>query len=408
MTKRCPKCSMNCCKASRLSGIAAVLFAAAMLGVPAAYAAPHRPDRDDAVLERLSPAVVALRQLRGTRVAVATPELSTALADARHYIELGRTWSDPRAYGYAQAALGSWWTAEPAPAKVLVLRAHILQFRHEFDAALVQLASALRSEPFDADAWLLLASIEQVRGNVRAARSACLKLIPIADPLVGAGCAALTAVLSGRSQQGEQLLAQALTRPTAASPSERAWAWTTLAELRARRGDATAAEDAFLAALKLAPDDVYARAAYADLLLDQQRPRDVRTLLGDDPAQADATLLRAAIAARSNADTDADALEQNIARRFAEARARGDQTHLREQARFALELQHDARHALDLAQRNFAVQREPADARVLLESALAANDEAAAQPALDWLRETGIDVVQLDALARRASTGAPQ
>jgi len=71
---------MNCCKASRLSGIAAVLFAAAMLGVPAAYAAPHRPDRDDAVLERLSPAVVALRQLRGTRVAVATPELSTAVA----------------------------------------------------------------------------------------------------------------------------------------------------------------------------------------------------------------------------------------------------------------------------------------------------------------------------------------
>ena len=62
--------------------------------------------------------------------------------------------------------------------------------------------------------------------------------------------------------------------------------------------------------------------------------------------------------------------------------------------------------ALDLARRNFTVQREPADARVLLETALAADDAAAAQPALAWMRETGIGSVQLDALARRATTGA--
>jgi len=384
------------------AGRAAVVIAAALLGATPAAAAPHRPDSDDIVLERLSPAVVALRQLRGERATAADVTLADALANARRYIELGQTYSDPRAYGYAQAALGLWWSMNPAPHEVLVMRARILQFRHEFDAALAQLEPALKSDQFDADAWLLFANIQQVRGNVRGARAACLKLIPIADPLIGTTCAASTAALGGRSRQAEQLLARALTEPTGASASERAWAWTTLAETRARLGQTAGAEVAFKRALALAPNDVYTHAAYADLLLDLNRPRDVRALLDADVAQADATLLRLAIAAQLNADSDADALSESLSQRFAEARARGDQTHQREQARFALAVRRDPARALALARSNFAAQREPADARILLECAIAAGDAQAAQPALDWLHDTGIDAPQLLVLAQRA------
>jgi Tfp pilus assembly protein PilF len=369
---------MICSQASKRAGVAAALLAAATLFASAAAAAPYRPGSDDAVLERLAPAVIALRKLRGSDAAVAQLNLPDALSAARHYIELGRTYSDPRAYGYAQAALGTWWTADPAPAELLVMRARILQFHHDFDGALAQLEAALKIDQFNADAWLLFASIEQVRGNIRASRAACLKLIPIADPLIGATCAATTAALGGHSRQGQQLLAHALTQPSSTIGPERAWAWTTLAEMRAHGGDTDAAEAAFRQALALAPDDVYARAAYADLLLDENRLHEVRDLLGIDPAQADATLLRTAIAARRSADADAAALAGNMAQRFTEARERGDRTHLREQARFALEVEQDAARALDLAQRKFSVQREPADARVLLEAALAANDRLAA------------------------------
>jgi len=402
------KRSMFCCNATKGLGIAAAWFAAAMLLSAAVSASPRRPDSDDVVLERLSPAIVALRQLRRTAAMPAAASLTQALANARHYIEIGQTYSDPRAYGYAQAALGTWWTADPAPARLLVMRARILQFRHEFDAALAQLEPALKSDQFDPDAWLLFAGIEQVRGNVRAARAACLKLIPITDPLVGATCAASTAALIGRTQEAEQLLAHALTQPTGSSAAEQTWAWTTLAELRVRHLDAAAAEDAFRQALALTHDDVYARAAYADFLLDENRPRDVCNLLGNDGGQADVTLLRAAIAAQRNGDANAAALRETLAQRFAEARQRGDRTHLREQARFALEVEHDVARALELAQQNFIVQREPADARVLLDSALAAGKPQAAQPALDWLRETGIDAPRLQSLAQRARTGAQE
>lgn len=382
------------------SGFIAAALAAAMLpAIFPVFAAPRVPTDDGVAVERLPPAFLALRR-RGT-VPSAAPQatLEDALVNARRYIELGQTYSDPRAYGYAQSALGKWWSMDPAPPEVLVMRARILQFRHEFSAALIQLEAALRTDQFNPDAWLLFASIAQVQGNVHAARSACLKLIPIADPLVGATCAASTAALGGHSDSAESLLDKALHDISAASPAERCWAWTTLAEIRERNDDAAGAERAFDAALQLSPDDVYTRAAYADLLLDLNRPGEVRSLLRD-PANADALLLRAAIAAQRDQAPDAAQLRKNLAERFAEAHARGDETHLREQARFALEVEHDATRALDLAQRNFRIQHEPADARVLLDAARAAGDAQAAKPAIEWLRSTGIVAPRLQQLAR--------
>ncbi|MGH8173494.1 MAG: hypothetical protein ACREPX_10110, partial [Rhodanobacteraceae bacterium] len=137
-----------------------------------------------------------------------------------------------------------------------------------------------------------------------------------------------------------------------------------------------------------------------DLLLDRGRPADARRALGD-ATQADALLLRAAIAAQRNHDPDAENLASDLAERFAEARARNDETHLREQARWQLDVEHDAPAALALARRNFGVQREPADARILLEAALAAGDADAAQPALDWLAKTRIDADVLAALVAK-------
>ena len=57
--------------------------------------------------------------------------------------------------------------------------------------------------------------------------------------------------------------------------------------------------------------------------------------------------------------------------------------------------------ALEVARRNWATQREPADARILLEAALAAGESAAAQPVLDWLDRTGLEHVRIEAAVDR-------
>jgi hypothetical protein len=112
---------------------------------------------------------------------------------------------------------------------------------------------------------------------------------------------------------------------------------------------------------------------------------------------SDSLLLRLTEAETSLKLPEAARHQRMMADRYAAARARGDTTHRAEEARFELRLRGDATSALQLAQQNYAVQREPRDARVLLEAAVAAKNPAAAQPVQDWLRRSGFE----DASTRR-------
>jgi hypothetical protein len=59
--------------------------------------------------------------------------------------------------------------------------------------------------------------------------------------------------------------------------------------------------------------------------------------------------------------------------------------HRREEARFRLAIENDAAAALALARDNWAVQREPADLRILIDVARAARDADALKIASDWV-----------------------
>lgn len=62
--------------------------------------------------------------------------------------------------------------------------------------------------------------------------------------------------------------------------------------------------------------------------------------------------------------------------------------------------------AVRLAADNYLVQKEPRDARVLLEAAVASKDAAAAQPARDWLTTSRFEDVRLRTLAQQVG-GTP-
>ena len=185
----------------------------------------------------------------------------------------------------------------------------------------------------------------------------------------------------------------------------RVWALTILGELAGQLGDAAAAEQHFRDALALGLHDPYLLGAYADLLLDHNRPAEVVALLAGEVG-IDPLLLRLTLAEQRQ---DAVALGEHVAllqARFEAARRRGDSVHLREEARFTLHLLERPGAALELARRNWARQREPADARILLEAALAAGEPAAARPVLDWLEATGLEHVRIKALADRLKQAA--
>jgi hypothetical protein len=367
-------------------------------------AEPFTPTDDLQVLERVSPRAgnPRARELAALRDAVQREprDAQAVVALVRRYTADALAEGDPRWMGYAQAALAPWWGEAAPPPAVRVQRAVVLQYEHRFADALADLDAALAAMPTDGEAWSWKAAIHMVRADYANARRACDGFAPLTTALIGSACTAYVDSLTGRAAEASRVLTAALEAAPQASREERLWALTRLAEIDERRGDVAATERSYRVAVALQQPDVYLLAAYADFLLDRGRAGEVLTLLAEQ-GRADVLLLRLAIAARAAKDPRADAWTRELAARFDAARARGDDSHEKEESRFALTLQGDAKRALVLARANHDKQREPADARVLLEAALAARDKAAAQPVLQWMTENKVESVALAALAER-------
>jgi Tfp pilus assembly protein PilF len=378
----------------------------AVLLTCSAAAAPYIPSSGAQVLERLpgrfDPLQRELGRLRA-ELAANPSDLARASALAKRYIEQARRDGDPRYLGYAQAALKPWWTLprERAPGEVLVLRATLAQSTHDFAGALADLDEAVRRDSGNAQAWLTRATILQVTGDYAAARASCARLFGRGPDLVIQTCLASVGSLNGQAQASyEQLKRSLAARPDTPAPL-RAWAATLLAEMAERLGQYPAAESHFREALAADPEDTYLLAAYADFLLERGRARDVLPLL-EARTQADALLLRQALALSALGSPEAARQSAALGARFEAARRRGDTVHRREEARYALSLAGDPAEAVRLAKLNWTVQKEPADLRILARAASASGDPDAGRLVRDWLRHSKLEDRSLAPAGRRA------
>lgn len=364
-------------------------------------AAPRTPASDAEVLEKLPTRAGdnTARELSGLRAALLqTPTDETKATElAKRYFDLAMARGDPRYIGYADAVVQRFPGTRSAP--LLTLRGMLRQYRHDFAGALNDFDTALKQDPSYADAYAWRGAIFLVKADYAAAQQACDGLQRLARDVLASGCLGLTQAYGGQLKAGEQALQKAL--DLAGFPDNQLWLLTRLGEVAAWRGQPAQAEAHYRAALALGRDDVYLLAAWADFLLDAGQPAEVVKWL-QPWESADGLLLRLAEAETALQLPDAARHRQMLADRFTAARARGDTTHRAEEARFELRLRQDTKTALRLAVENYAVQREPRDARILLEAAIAAQDPASAQPARDWLRSSGFE----DARLRRLSQAA--
>ena len=345
------------------------------------FAKPYVPASDNEILERLpyragDPAQRELRRLNDALRAVPN-DVPLACDVARRHIEQGRATSDPRFYGYAQAALAPWWNQADAPVEVMVLRATLHQNQHRFDQALVDLNAVLKRNPKHAQARLTKAVVLQVRGEFGGAEAECRALSRIAEPVVTATCLAAAQSLNGELKSSYARLSR-LSEMPGVTPELRGWMLSYLADMATRLGDNQAAEKYFLDALGIDRDDRFTLAAYGDFLLDQKRPAEVLALLRGQE-RIDGLLLRIALAQRALNDRHWLNSRDLLAARFAAARLRGEQVHQREEARFTLSLLDQPNAALALALANWSVQKEPADAWLVLAAAQAAGQRDAAK-----------------------------
>lgn len=375
-----------------------------LLGALPVVAAPYVPQSDAQVLERLPfrPNDQIARELARLRGELRRDpgNLDAAVSLARRYYGLVSEEGDPRYLGYAQAALGPWWEMETPPVEVQVLRASLRQFRHDFAGAVSDLTQVIEREPTHKQALVLRAIIHIVQARYAPAKSDCQALRQAGDVLIGIGCEAMVDGLTGKAAQAYATLSDALANAPDTTPGMKLWVQIRIAELAQYSGRVDLAEAHFRQALALGITDTFLLAAYADLLLQQKRNAEVVALL-KDKSRSDVLLLRLVFAERALNLPSAKERESVLAARYAAAQLRGETVHQQEEARFALLVQGDAKKALSLARENWKAQREPRDAQIFLEAAIAANDAAAAQPVLQWLDESHFEERRLVDLGQR-------
>ena len=311
---------------------------------------------------------------------------------AQFYISQARATGDLRFLGYAEAVLSHWRSQSPPDPAILVLQATILQSRHSFEAALAELDEALRARPDDAQAWLTRATVLRVLGRYSEAGDACAQFARWADAGVSLICEQSIQGLTGHLEAAYATLAAQSTQGML--DAERAWRGSELGEMAVRLGHDADAERWFRDALAHSPNDFYVRAALADLLLRQRRSGEVLVLLKGQES-IEPLLLRLAIAQKQQGNQELARSTELLQAAFAAEAERGEPVHRREQARFLLEVQNRPQQALTVALANWAVQREPDDALVLVNAARAAGAPQRAAPALEFARTQGLRDVRI-------------
>jgi predicted Zn-dependent protease len=375
--------------------------------VTASDAAPYIPSNDATPLERLATNVSSSRERQAdaalrTMLARNPKNVEIATRAAQRYLSRARIESDPRLLGQAQAVLAPWWSLAEPPNAVLLMRATIRQSNHDFDNARSDLEQLVKRDPSNAQAWITLATVQQVSGDLNAATQSCKTLKPLTTALVSTTCLAAIDGSRGLASNAYEALSAVIASPNFATESMgvRTWALTLQAELAERVGRTSDAERLYRASLSLDPADVYTISMYSDFLIDAQRFNEVLTLI---PAttRADILLLRCAIAAKHASSTDATQIAEELTKRFAASTARGDRLHLREESRFTLAIKNAPTEALALALDNWRVQKEPLDARIALEAAVAAKQPKAVADVLAWLEANPLQSAKLTALVQQ-------
>lgn len=332
---------------------------------PADVSAAYVPSRDDEVLAQVMP-----------RVADAGSSPEAAADQAKQLIIASRkNGGDPRLLGRAQAVLAPWWNEASPPHDVRLMRATLKQSQHDFEGSLADLDALVKEDPSDAQAWLTRATVLQVLARYDEAMRSCGALVPLVSEETSTVCRAPLLALTGRSDEAVAEVGK-FNAP---------WAMSVKGELLRWRGDEAAAQVALQQALRADPDDSYTRLLLAESLRVSGKSSEVAALFAGRQLN-DAELLSVVLA--QNGAESAERAE--LAERIKASRARGETLHRREESRYALKVEGDAALALELAVENWKVQREPADAQVLLEAAKAAGDEKAAAPAVEWMKKTGV------------------
>jgi tetratricopeptide (TPR) repeat protein len=317
-------------------------------------------------------------------------DASVILNTAEVLIDQGRLDGNSEAVAAADTMLASMvGHTELAPA--LRLRAIAQQYLHNFDEALDLLDRTLAIDSQDASALLTRANILLVQGKLSEAQKACQSLSSVRRYDLFVLCDTTAKAIGAEVSAAAQRLTN-LIDSGRMDPALEGYAYSVLGEIAMFRGDDMKAQSLLEKAQMSDPENLRIRMLHADSLLNLNRfERAIEVL--NVSADTDSLLVRRAIAYKRAGKTEALAGATEEMDRRIQGNLRTNHTgHAREESLYYLEVLGDPAKALERANINWEFQREFEDARLLLESATAANSAGDADKVRTWMRDENVTV----------------
>lgn len=309
---------------------------------------------------------------------------------ARKYIALGKEKKDPRYYGIAEGILRPWWNSDDT--EVNLLKAHLLQFNHQFNQSTTLLSSILKVNPRNVQALLLRVNNNMTQGKFRQAQADCQALFALTSPVLSATCLVSVKALQSAPYEANKLaenLIQLMNRANY-TKSVHAWMLSVVMEIKFLHKQWDDLQQLFSMAEKNRYTNDYILAIYTDYLLSQKEYEQVIDLTEQRAAAFDLQIKRL-IAMKQLGYGDYQTAKHKLEEILLNETRRGN-VHYYENAMLELYLNKNPKNALVLAEKNWQSQKTMRDAALLYRCAIQAGDKAVLQRLIDWKKKNAIAI----------------
>ena len=315
------------------------------------------------------------------------------------YLNIGRKNSDPRYFGYAEALIQPYLKDENTNESILIHWADILQHRHAFKEAIGVLNNIVSKKTENSKPYLMRAISYQGLGQYQKALESCTSLILRSSNLLTITCVANVKSYMGELLGSYELLVSEIDKTLHSDNEEMRWALTVAGDMAQRLGYERQSTIYYEKALRLKDDDYYLLASYSDLLLYQKKYEKVTELLGRYMF-VDNLFVRLLYAEKALGKVSSVGHKESILTRYNASEYAYDNVHLRDQAYLFYRVEDKPEKALDIASRNWAVQKEIADTRLLLELSIVNKQYELAEKVIEWVKLNEMQDIRINNLVK--------
>ena len=327
-------------------------------------------------------------------------DLPAALAYARAVFILGFNEGDLRWFGSAKAALMPWWQAADLPADGLFMRGLVKQGFHDFDGGLQDINQAISLNPERAEFWSWRFALHLLQANMSAARQDATEIAQRFGAQEGQIYRAVLLYRTGQALPAVQWLSAAMRSPDYQDAASQVWIGFHLGEAHRVAQQPERAITVWQRLLQAHPQSHLLRLSLADLLNQQGQFQQAKAVATANSAKlnanlTDALLMQALLASRGLKAPDEAALARQMAARLQSQALRRESLIERPKLIYQIAYGQDLAAGLALSIENWQLQKEPPDAVLFAQAALALKQARAAEPVVQWAQATGYTDPQL-------------